>query len=104
MEEITDVDYRYAKRIFKYFNNKNLGDYHGFYVRDYHDFYVRSDTLLLADVFQNFRKMCLKIYKLDSAHFLSLSGLAWQAALKKTRVKLELFNWYWYVINGRKRN
>ena len=92
MEEITDVDYRYAKRIFKYFNNKNLGDYHGFYVRDYHDFYVRSDTLLLADVFQNFRKMYLKIYELGSVHFLSLPGLAWQAALKKTRVKLELFN------------
>ena len=84
MEEITDVDYRYAKRVFKYFNNKNLGDYH--------DFYVRSDTLLLADVVQNFRKMYLKIYELDSVHFLSLPGLAWKAALKKTRVKLELFN------------
>ena len=47
--------------------------------------YVQSDTLLLADVFQNFRNMCLKIYELDPAKFLPPSGLAWQAALKKTK-------------------
>ena len=47
--------------------------------------HVQSDTLLLADVFQNFRNMCLKIYELDPAKFLSPSGLAWQAALKKTK-------------------
>ena len=47
VEDITNVDYRHAKRIFKNFNNKNLGDYH--------DLYVKSDTLLLADAFENFR-------------------------------------------------
>ena len=52
--------------------------------------YLKSDTLVLADVFKNFRKMCYKIYHLDSAKFLSAPGLAWQAALKKTEVKLEL--------------
>ena len=52
--------------------------------------YVQSDTLLLADVFENFRNMCLEIYKLDPAKFLSAPGLAWQAALKKTKVKLDL--------------
>ena len=52
--------------------------------------YVQSDTLLLADVFENFRNMCLKIYELDSAKFLSGPGLAWQAALKTTKVKLDL--------------
>ena len=52
--------------------------------------YLKSDTLLLADVFENFRKMCLKIYQLDPAKFFSAPGLAWQAALKKTEVKLEL--------------
>ena len=46
--------------------------------------------LLLADVFENLRKMCLKIYHLDPVKFLSAPGLAWQAALKKTEVKLEL--------------
>ena len=46
--------------------------------------------LLLADVFKSFRKMCLKIYQLDSAKFLSAPGLAWQASLKKTTVDLEL--------------
>ena len=52
--------------------------------------YLNSDRLLLADVFENFRKMCLKIYRLDPVKFLSAPGLAWQAALKTTEVKLEL--------------
>ena len=82
MKDITYVDYRHAKRVFKSLNNKNLGDYH--------DVYVESDTLLLADVFKNFRKMCIKVYELDPAHFFSAPGLAWQACLKKTGVKLEL--------------
>ena len=49
---------------------------------------MKSDTLILADVFENFRNMCIKVYELDPAHFLSLPGLAWQACLKKTNVKL----------------
>ena len=57
---------------------------------DYHDLYVQSDTLLLADVFENFRKACNKTYKLDPAHFISLPGLAWQACFIKTGVELEL--------------
>ena len=76
MENSTDVDYRHAKRVFKNLNNKNLGDYH--------DLYVQSDTLLLADVFDNFRNKCTEIYELYPAHFLSAPGLAWQACLKKT--------------------
>ena len=69
MKDVTDVDYRHAKKVFKNFNNKNLGDYH--------DFYVQSDTLLLADVFDNFRNKCIEMYDLDLAHFLSGAGLAW---------------------------
>ena len=71
-----------GKRVCKDFEIKNVGEYH--------DLYLKSDTLLLADVFENFRKTCLKIYQLDPAKFLSAPGLAWQAALKKTEVKLEL--------------
>ena len=52
--------------------------------------YVQSNTLLLADVFENFRNMCLKIYELDAANILSAPALAWQAALKKIKVKLDL--------------
>ena len=52
--------------------------------------YVQSDTTLLADVFENFRDKCIEMYELDPAHFLSAPGLAWQACLKKTGVKLEL--------------
>ena len=82
MEVMTDVDYRHAKRVFKDFNNKNLGDYH--------DLYVKSDTLLLADVFENFRNICIETYELDPPHFLSAPGLALQACVKKTEIKLEL--------------
>ena len=57
---------------------------------EYHDLYVRSDTLLLVDIFENFRQSCLKNCELDPAHFVSLPGLAWQACLKKTNVELEL--------------
>ena len=52
--------------------------------------YVQSDTLLLADVFENFRYKCIEICELDPAHFLSVPGLVWQACLKKARVELEL--------------
>ena len=72
MEDITDVDYRHAKKVFKSFYNKNIGDYH--------DMYVRSDTLLLADVFKNFENKCIEIYELDPAHFLYAYApvLTWQ--------------------------
>ena len=64
------------------FEIKNLGEYH--------DLYIQSDTLLLADVFENFRDKCIEIYDLDPAHFLAAPELAWKACLKKTKVKLEL--------------
>ena len=82
MENIADVDYRHAKTVFKNLNNKNLGDYN--------DFHVQSDTVLLAGVFENFRNKYIDIYELDPAHFLYAPGLAWQACLQKTEVKLEL--------------
>ena len=68
MEDITDVYLRHAKRVFKSFNNTNLGDYL--------DLYVQSDTVLLADVFENFRNKCIEIYELHRAHFLPAPGLA----------------------------
>ena len=86
MEDIDDIDYRHGNNVFNKFKLNNLGDYH--------DLYVQSDTLLLADVFENFRDMCLKEYELDPAHFLSLPGLAWQACLKKTNIELELLTDY----------
>ena len=86
MENIENIDYRHGSNKFRRFKLKNLGEYH--------DLYVQSDTLLLADVFENFRNTCLKVYELDPAHFLSLPGLAWQACLKKTNMKLELLTDY----------
>ena len=86
LENISETDYVHANNVFKNFNINNLGEYH--------DLYVRSDTLLLADIFENFRQSCLKNYELDLAHFVSLPGLAWQACLKKTNAELELLTDY----------
>ena len=86
MEDIDDTDYRHGNNVLYKFKLNNLGDYH--------DLYVRSDTLSLADVFENFRDMCLKQYELDPAHFLLLPGLAWHACLKKTNTELELLTDY----------
>ena len=69
MEDIDDTDYRHGNNVFKGFKLENLGDYH--------DLYVQKDTLLLADVFENFRDLSIKEYELDTAHFLSLPGLVW---------------------------
>ena len=90
MEDISDIDYRHANNVFKVFKLENLGNYH--------DLYVQSDTLLLADAFNNFRDMCIKEYELDPAHFLSLPGLAWQACLKRTNIELELLTDYDMVL------
>ena len=82
LKNISETDYAHANNVFKKFNINNLGEYH--------DLYVRSDTLLLADIFQDFGQSCLKNYEFDPAHFVSLPGLAWQSCLKKTNVELEL--------------
>ena len=71
IKNITDTDYGHANKVFKKFKLKNLGEYH--------DLYAKSETLLLADVFENFRNMCIKVYELDPANFLTEPGLAWQA-------------------------
>ena len=84
MEDIKDTDYTHANKVFKEFRIKHLGEYH--------DLYVQSETLLLADVFENFRNMYIKVYELDPAHFLTTPGLAWQACLEKAEVKLELLS------------
>ena len=76
-EDITDKDYAHAQKVWEVFEIKNQGEYH--------DLYVQCDTLLLADVFENFRDKCIEIYKLDPALFLFTPGLAWQAWLKKQK-------------------
>ena len=82
VEDITDADYAHRKWVCKYFEIKNLGEYY--------DLYVQINTLLLADVFENFRNICLKIYKLAVAKFFSAQRLAWQATLEKTKQNLDL--------------
>ena len=81
LEDITDKDYAHAQKVFEEFKLKNLGDYH--------ELYVQSDTLMLAMCLKTLVK-CIEINELDPAHFLSVPRLAWQACLKKIRIKLEL--------------
>ena len=95
LEDISDEDYAHAQKVWDVFKINNLGDYY--------DLYVQSDTLLLADVYENFRNMCLEKYELDPTYFVSAPGLAWQACLKKTRVKLELITDYDMILMIEKR-
>ena len=79
---ISDEDYDHAKRIWKEFGVKNLGEYH--------DLCLKSDVLLLADVFEEFRNVCMENYSLDPAWYYTSPGLSWDALLKHSGVKLEL--------------
>ena len=79
---ITDEEYAHAQKVWETFGCRTLGDYH--------DLYVITDVVLLADVFENFRKVCQGKYGLDLAHYYSAPGLSWDALLKKTGVELEL--------------
>ena len=79
---ISEEEYGHAKDVWSAFNIKNLGEYH--------DLYLRTDVLLLADVFENFRKTCLQYYRLDPCHYFSAPGLSWDALLRMTRINLDL--------------
>ena len=81
-EGISDEQYTHAQKVWDTFNIKTMGDYH--------DLYLQSDFLLLADIFENFRRTCLLYYKLDPTHYFTSPGLSWDAMLKMTGIKLEL--------------
>ena len=83
-EGISDENYAHAREVWETFEMKNL--------EDYHNLYNRVDVLLLTDVFENFRDICIKNYNLDPAHYYTAPGLAWDAAIKVTEVKLELLS------------
>ena len=81
-KHVSDDDYKHAQNVWNTFSLKNMGEYH--------DLYLASDVLLLTDVFENFRKMCLEYYKLDPCHYFTSPGLSWDAMLKMTEIKLEI--------------
>ena len=82
--DISDEDYIHAQKVWEAFEIKSI--------EGYLELYNKVDVLLLADVFENFRDICIKIYKLDPAHYYTAPGLAWNAALKITEVELELLS------------
>ena len=82
MSSIGEEDYQHAQQVWKEFGIHNLGDYH--------DLYLRTDVVLLVNVYEAFRDICLRHYILDPAHFYTSPGLAWKACLKCTGIKLEL--------------
>ena len=79
---ISDSNLKHVEKVCNTFKIRDLGKYH--------DSYVQSDTLLLTDVFEAFRKTCINIYELDPMYFVSLPGFAWTAMSKLTKVELEL--------------
>ena len=81
-EHISDEDYSHAQNVWNTFQLQTMGEYH--------NLYLQSDILLLADVFENFRKTCLQYYKLDPCHYFTSPGLSWDAMLKMTNIQLEL--------------
>ena len=81
-QHVTDDEYDHAKKVWKTFKIKTMGEYY--------DLYLGSDALLLTDVFENFRKTCMQYYKLDPCHYFTSPGLSWDAMLKMTNIKLEL--------------
>ena len=81
-EGISDEDYQHAQKVWEEFEIKSM--------EGYLELYNETDVLLLADVFENFRNICLENYKLDPAHYFTAPGLSWDAALKMTKVELEL--------------
>ena len=81
-QHITNREYDHVRKVWETFSLKNMGEYH--------DLYLKSDVLLLADVFESFRKTCLQYYKLDPCHYFTSPGLPWCAMLKMTNIELEL--------------
>jgi hypothetical protein len=82
-EHVSETDYLHAQNVWTTFGLQDLGQYH--------DLYVVSDTILLAEVFEAFRTLCLDYYRLDPAHYYTSPGMSWDAMLKLTSVELELF-------------
>jgi hypothetical protein len=85
-EDISDEEYEHAQKVWKTFNMKSM--------RDYHDLYMETDVILLADVFENFRDICMESYDLDPCWYYTSPGLAWDACLKMTKIELELLSDY----------
>ena len=81
---ITEKDYKHAEDVWNSFKMKTF--------KEYHELYNITDVLLLADVFENFQDLCLKIYELDPVYYFTAPGLAWDACLKMTRINLELLS------------
>jgi len=85
-ENIIDEEYKHAKKVWEHFKCKTLGEYS--------DLYLKVDVLLLADVFENFRDMCISTYNLDPAYYYTLPGFSFDCMLKYTNIKLELLSDY----------
>ena len=81
-EAVSEADYAHAETVWQRFGIRTLSEYS--------DLYLKTDVLLLADIFENFRESCIKSYELDAAHYYTLPGFTWDAMLKHTKITFEL--------------
>ena len=86
LENITDKDYEHVKKVWETFEIKNLGEYH--------DLYIQDDTLLLAEVFENFTDKCIEIYELDPAHLFVSTRISMARMFKKDKSRIRFINRY----------
>ena len=84
MKGNSDEEYAHAKDVWKTFEMKSM--------REYHDLYLKTDVLLVADVFENFRDMALEHFKVDPCHYVTAPGMFFDALLKTSDVELELMS------------
>ena len=95
-EDISDEDYQHAIKVWETFEMKT--------VQDYHDLYNEADVLLLADVFENFRDICIKNYKLDPGHYYTAPRFSLGCSIKSYKSRIRVVVRYRYVLNGGKGN
>ncbi|KAL4083532.1 hypothetical protein QTP88_028848 [Uroleucon formosanum] len=95
-ENIKDTEYRHAVKVWRHFDCKTLDEYS--------DLYLKIDILLLADVLENFRDICLTTYSLDAAYYYTAPGLSFDVCLKFTSIKLEFLSDYDMLLMCEKGN
>ena len=91
LDDINEKDFIHAQKVWNTFKRKDLGDYH--------DLYIQTDTLLLADIFENFIKVCIEIYQPDPTYFFICTRISMASVSKKDKDKARIINRHQHALN-----